>query len=64
MLKRSSTEIEDTFKLTSKISLKNMHLYNSKGIITKYNNPLDIIKEFSEVRLDAYKKRKEYHIKI
>jgi DNA topoisomerase-2 len=64
MVKRGENEIYDTFKLTSKISLTNMHLWNSKGVITKYTNVLDIIKEFYDVRLDAYQRRKEYHIKV
>jgi len=51
---------EKQFKLTSKLNLTNMHLYNKKGIITKYNVVEDIINEFYDVRLLLYKIRKEY----
>lgn len=57
-------EVEDRLKLSSTISTSNMYLYNSKGIITKYNSPLEIMKEFYEKRLEIYVKRKAYHMKL
>lgn len=48
------------FKLQKQISLNNMVLFDSKGCLRKYDSPLDILKEFYEVRLRMYGKRKEY----
>ena len=58
----SADKIEKTFKLTSTINTSNMVLYNSKNCITKYSNVVDILKDFCEVRLELYGKRKEYII--
>jgi DNA topoisomerase II len=40
-----------------------MHAFNSKGVIQKYGSPNEILKEFAEVRLDLYGKRREYLLK-
>lgn len=45
---------------TRNTSLTNMHLYNSKGIITKYDSAEEILKEFYLIRLVFYIKRKEF----
>jgi DNA gyrase/topoisomerase IV subunit B len=47
-------------KLVSKISTRNMHLYNHSGTIHKYGGTDDILKEFYQVRVDMYQKRKDY----
>tara|TARA_B100001094_G_scaffold330798_1_gene396982 strand:+ start:7705 stop:10953 length:3249 start_codon:yes stop_codon:yes gene_type:complete len=52
--------IEKEFKLTTSLSIRNMHLFNGNNNITKYDSPQQIIKEFVKVRLDFYNKRKEY----
>lgn len=52
------------FKLTSKISITNMMLFDRDGVIRKYDGPEDIVKEFFEVRLDLYKKRKAHLLKV
>lgn len=36
----------------------NMHAFNHKGVITKYNTLNDILKEYAEVRLALYEKRR------
>ena len=36
----------------------NMHAFNSKGVITKYATLNDILKEYAEVRLALYEKRR------
>ena len=41
----------------------NMHLYNTKGVITKYSAVEEILEEFYTYRLDMYEKRKEYYIR-
>jgi DNA topoisomerase II len=40
----------------------NMHAFNHKGVITKYARLNDILKEFAEVRLDLYEKRRLHTI--
>jgi DNA topoisomerase-2 len=58
-------KFESEFKLVSTkgLSTSNMHLYNSEGRIQKYSSVVDIIKEFSKVRLSYYFKRKSNMIK-
>ena len=52
------------FKLTSKISITNMMLFDPSGTIKKYDGPEEIVKEFFDVRLDLYKKRKAHLLKV
>ena len=56
--------IEKFFKLTTSkgLSLKNVHLYNNKGQIKKYNNLNEIYDEFYTERYTLYVKRKEYEL--
>lgn len=58
----SSGEFEKKFKLidSKHTNTTNMHLFNKDGQIKKYNKPNDILKEFYELRLDYYVKRREY----
>lgn len=49
--------------LTEKIKLTNMHAFNSKGVIKKYETPNDILKEYVSVRLDLYEKRLAFMLK-
>jgi DNA topoisomerase-2 len=50
------------FKLVSRLGTTNMHLYNTLGVITRYETSNDIIKEFYNTRLQMYIKRKKYLI--
>jgi DNA topoisomerase-2 len=52
--------IEKKFKLVSKISLSNMHLYSVNGNVKKYNTCHDIIDEYYQCRLHLYTDRKEH----
>ena len=54
--------IEKFFKLatTKGLSYNNIHLYNSKNQIKKYDNVYDIFDEFYKIRYELYIKRKEY----
>ncbi len=54
----STDELRKRFKLSSKLSGTNMHLFNHNGMLTKYNNVYEIIKEFYLVRLELYEKRR------
>jgi DNA topoisomerase-2 len=50
--------------LTEKIRMTNMHAFNHKGIITKYDTLNDILHEFYDVRLDLYEKRRQHQLKV
>ena len=55
--------LERELRLTSKISLTNIHLFNSSRIIQKYDTVKDIVDEFYTTRLDLYRQRKEYQLR-
>lgn len=55
-----SDSVYQKLRLVSKFSTRNMHLYNAKGTIQKYASPNEIQKEFYEVRMIMYTRRKEY----
>ncbi|KAK1370431.1 DNA topoisomerase 2 [Heracleum sosnowskyi] len=57
LLKAKQEGLLKKFKLTTTISTSNMHLFDSKGVIKKYDNPEQIIEDFFQVRLELYKKR-------
>lgn len=46
------------FKVQSKISTSNMMLFDASGKIVKYESPEHILKDFFELRLDYYEKRR------
>lgn len=48
------------FKLESTISTSNMVLFDALGCLRKYESPLDILKEFFELRLERYAIRKAW----
>lgn len=50
----------ERFKLVSSLSLANMVAFDPMGRIKKYNDVLEIIKDFYYVRLEYYQKRKDY----
>ena len=52
--------VEKLLKLYSINSTNNMHLFNSKEQLTKYDTVEDIIKEYYQIRLDYYRKRREF----
>ena len=59
-----TAELLSKFKLSSKVSCTNMYLFNHEGIITKYNNVYEILKEFYTVRLEFYEKRLAHIIAV
>ena len=63
---KKNNELENVLKLTDckYTNYSNMHLYNNKGIICKYDGNEEIMKEFYLIRLVYYTKRKEYMLKI
>lgn len=54
--------IDDVLDLvdSKNTAYSNMHMYNCRGIIAKYETTYDILKEFYIIRLAYYVKRKEY----
>lgn len=53
--------LENKLKLIKTISTTNMHLHTADGLqIKKYKKPKYIIKDFYDVRLNCYNKRKNY----
>lgn len=50
------------FKLTKSFTTNNMYLFNPELILTKYSTPHDILKEFYNIRLSFYEKRRCYMI--
>lgn len=58
-----STKFEKDYKLEKVINTTNMHLFNHKLVLTKYESPNEILKEFYEIRLEYYEKRRQYYIK-
>jgi DNA topoisomerase-2 len=55
----SKTELLDVFRLTSTISLANMHAFNLQQQIQKFDSPEAIIDYYYPVRYHAYNQRKQ-----
>lgn len=53
-------DLESSWHLMKKVSIGNMHLYNRRGAIQKYDTIESILNEYFEVRLELYQKRKDY----
>ena len=56
--KATNFEIEFKMHSTRPLNTSNMHLYTADGSVKKYNSPEEILKEFFNVRLQLYTKRK------
>jgi DNA topoisomerase-2 len=56
--KDGANDLERIFKLTTTESTNNMHLFNEKQQIKKYETPQAIIDDFMGVRMEHYTKRK------
>ena len=52
--------LETNLKLVTNLNLTNMHLFDQNGKIKKYNSYGAILKNFAEIRLELYQKRKDY----
>ncbi|KAI5059589.1 hypothetical protein GOP47_0025908 [Adiantum capillus-veneris] len=50
------------FKLTTTISTSNMHLFDARGHIRKFESPEEILEAFFSIRLELYVKRKEVQL--
>lgn len=54
----SMEKLENLLKLSTQKTLSNLHLFNSKGVIQKYENELEVLEEFYYTRLEYYTLRK------
>ena len=54
------SETVPDLKMTSNLNISNMYLFDRDNRIKKYGSIDDILKEYYDVRLDFYKKRKVY----
>ncbi|GAB2260936.1 hypothetical protein Droror1_Dr00011791 [Drosera rotundifolia] len=54
--------LQKKFKLTTTINTSNMHLFNEKGVIKKYDNAEQILLDFYESRLEFYRRRRQYFL--
>ena len=52
--------LEKLLKLFTTVSTTNMHMFDSQIKLHKYASPEEIIDSFYSVRIDTYKKRKDY----
>lgn len=50
--------LEKRFKMHSKLSTSNMHLFNEEGTITRYNSPQEVLEAFFKIRMDGYERRR------
>lgn len=58
-----SKTIEKYLKLSKGFNINNMYLFDDDLVLTKYNNPNDILLDFYDIRLHYYQLRKEYLVK-
>lgn len=56
------TELEKKLGLCAHISTDNMNLFDHNGEIKLYNNELEILDDFYQIRLEHYGKRREYQL--
>lgn len=54
------TGLHKVFKLQTSLSTSTMVLFDANGVIKRYSCVEDILKDFFAVRLELYKKRKDY----
>jgi len=60
MLSKGTFEKDMKLIDSGSCSVSNMHLFNEKGQIKKYNSPENIIEAFYDIRRDFYVRRKDY----
>ena len=61
---KECTKFDTEFKMqsTRPLNTSNMHLYTKNGSIKKYSSVSEILKEFYDIRLEYYEKRKVHKI--
>lgn len=48
------------FKLSTNLTTNSMVLFDQNGCIRRFTSPLEIVRDFYELRLTFYEKRKQY----
>ncbi|KAF9333109.1 DNA topoisomerase 2, partial [Linnemannia elongata] len=56
--------LESKLKLTSTVTTSNMVCFDPQGRIKKYNSTEEIVQEFYDLRLQYYRRRKDYLIDV
>jgi len=56
--------LEKYFKLRKPIATSNMTLFNAEGKVYRYATELDIVRDFTELRMEYYHKRKEHQVSL
>ncbi|CAG7673135.1 unnamed protein product [Allacma fusca] len=56
--------LHKVFKLQSVLNLTSMVLFDKNGCLRKYSNVADILREFFELRIEMYTKRRDYLLGI
>lgn len=54
------------FKLvsTKNLSMNNIHLYSADGAITRFKNTMDLLREWTCIRIAKYRERKQHQLKV
>ena len=60
MMEAEAVGYHKKFKLESSLNTSNLVLFDRDGCLKKYPNVMEILKEFYEVRLELYGKRKDW----
>ena len=60
MMEAEAVGFHKKFKLESSLNTSNLVLFDRDGCLKKYSNVMEILKEFFEVRLEIYRKRKDW----
>ena len=56
-------DLEKKLGLRHSISIRNMYLFDAHGEIKRYSTAEDILNEFYHIRIETYRKRKEYTLR-
>lgn len=59
-LEREDGGFHRVFKLTSSISTNSMHAFDRDGCLKRYDKVNEILREYFDIRLEYYQKRKDY----
>ncbi|RKP07961.1 DNA topoisomerase, partial [Thamnocephalis sphaerospora] len=60
MRKAEEEGLEKRFKISTTISTNNMVCFDSENRIKRYSSPIEILREFYDLRLNFYQRRKEW----
>jgi DNA topoisomerase-2 len=57
---------ETEFKLTTskELSMNNIHLYGADGVIKRFKNTNEVIREWACIRIAKYRERKQYQLRV